>query len=295
VTSLRSPPVLADPFYYLANFLRVLGSIEEREFIAAYRALPRAAAAMLVRMIMRKGWTFRHSRLNYPEIGDTGSALRTLIDLSWDDATPSLDVSELAALLTKQELLAHVGRSGLPRGFDKPDLVVFLRAQRPESQPFLAWCPDLVPASLHSLPFHTRTHLDAFERMFCCARALAAGVAGDTVSADLPAALADNDWLEERRQALLFEIAGASERRGDAADALRLLDRCTHRGARLRRIRLYERTGDCVAAHTLCCAVEERPESAAEAQQVARVLPRLRRKLGAPACARPSITSRTVS
>ncbi len=335
---LRSPPVLADPFYYLTNFLSVLVSIEqkyarllsteEHGFIAAFRALPRPSAAILVRMVMRKGWTFRLSRLNYPEIGGTESAVRALVALGWVDATPLLNLDELQALLTKDELLAHVGQSRLARRFNKPDLVAFLRAQRPESQAYRAWCPtsddrvfrlrieplcerlrllffgnfhqdfsefvladlkvfayERVPASLHSAPFRTRAHIEAFERLFRCARALADGAPIDAVTADLPAALEDNDWLEDRRQALLFEIAAVSERRGDPAAALRLLERCTHRGARLRRIRLYERKGDWSAARDLCLAVHEGPASPAEAQQVARVLPRLRRKLGVAACA----------
>jgi hypothetical protein len=332
--------VLADPFYYLSNFLRVLVAIElkyapllsteERGFIAAFRAQPRPSAAMLVRMIVRKGWTFRRSRLNYPEIGGTESAVQPLIAEGWVDAAPLLDLRDLQALLTKEELLAHVGRSRLARRFNKPDLVEFLRAQRPESQPFSDWWPESddrvyrlriealcerlrllyfgdfhqdfsefvladlkvfayerVPASLHSVPFRTRAHIDAFERLFRCARALADGGTIEAVTADLPAALEDNDWLEDRRQALLFEIAAVSERRGDAAAALELLEHCTHRGARLRRIRLYERMAEWLAARDLCLAVHECPESAAEEQQVARVLPRLRRKLGAAACAAP--------
>ncbi|HEX6590401.1 MAG TPA: hypothetical protein VF050_00205, partial [Moraxellaceae bacterium] len=71
---------LPDPFYYLENFHRVLDWVgqrhadlldtREQDFITTFRALPRTAQALLVRMVMRKGELFRHSKLVYAEIGD---------------------------------------------------------------------------------------------------------------------------------------------------------------------------------------------------------------------------------
>src|SRR5450830_646687 len=53
--------------------------------------------------------------------------------------------------------------------------------------------------------------------------------------------------------------------------------------ARERLIRVLERQEDYAQAMALACAAQEAPESPAEQQHLLRVLPRLRRKLGAPA------------
>ena len=124
--------ILDDPFYYLVNFHTVLAwlgerhgdllSDDERAFIDAFGELPRAAQALLVRMIMRKGVLFRRSKLEYPEIAaeipaaqadadePLAPALTPLIARGWIDPAPILTLDELFALLTKAELQRLFGQ-----------------------------------------------------------------------------------------------------------------------------------------------------------------------------------------
>lgn len=65
-----------------------------------------------------------------------------------------------------------------------------------------------------SRPFHTRRQLDDFLALYRCRQLLHAGAALPDVARQLPAAIADCDWLEERRQKLRFQIAREQERGG---------------------------------------------------------------------------------
>ena len=78
------------------------------------------------------------------------------------------------------------------------------------------------------------------------------------------------------------------ERLADFSTALTIYRECAYPGARLRLIRVLERCGEYQLAMDLATAVEQLPESAAEQQQLLRVLPRLRRKLGGPVIKRSS-------
>src|SRR5271166_1023209 len=101
---------------------------------------------------------------------------------------------------------------------------------------------EKISSTLQSRPFSTRTQIDAFEQLYLCRQWLDAGVALDKVIAAIPPPMADSDWLELRRQRLLFEVGRAAERMDDPTSALAVYSTCTHRGARLRTIRLLERT-----------------------------------------------------
>jgi hypothetical protein len=103
---------------------------------------------------------------------------------------------------------------------------------------------ETIPASLQSLAFRTRAHVDSFEQIYRCRQWLDAGLALDEIATGVPSRIADCDWLEERRQKLLLQIARAYERSDDRGAALTVLSACTHRGARLRTIRLRERAHD---------------------------------------------------
>jgi hypothetical protein len=117
---------------------------------------------------------------------------------------------------------------------------------------------EKVPAALQSPAFRTRTHIDAFERLYHCRQQLDAGIAVAVVAAGMPPPIEDCDWLEDRRQKLLFQIAGGHEKSGDPNSALAVLAECSHRGARMRRVKLYERARLCDGAGPL-------PRGAAEA------------------------------
>jgi hypothetical protein len=137
-----------------------------------------------------------------------------------------------------------------------------------------------IPSSLQSRPFSTRVQIDAFEQLYLCRLWLDAGVALDEVIAAIPPPLLDCDWLELRRHKLLFQVGRAAERMGDSRLALAVYSTCTHRGARLRMIRLLERAHEWEIARDLCLAAREASENEAERQQLCRLAPRLNRKLG---------------
>ena len=139
---------------------------------------------------------------------------------------------------------------------------------------------EKIPAALQSPAFHTRAQIDAFEQLYHCRQQLDDGIALQTVAAGMPPPIEDCDWLEDRRQKLLFQIATAHEKSGDSNSALVLLAACSHRGARMRRIRLHERARAWTIARDLCFEALQKPENAAERQQLHRVLPRLDRNLG---------------
>ncbi|MDZ5436037.1 VRR-NUC domain-containing protein [Pseudomonas fluorescens] len=97
-----------------------------------------------------------------------------------------------------------------------------------------------------------------------------------------------NSWLQRRRDKLLFQIAQHCERRADFSMALALYRQCAYPGSRQRLIRVLERCGEYELALDLATQAEQSPQSAAEQQQLLRMLPRLRRKLGGPSVKRPS-------
>ncbi|WP_027210826.1 VRR-NUC domain-containing protein [Burkholderia sp. WSM2232] len=92
-----------------------------------------------------------------------------------------------------------------------------------------------------------------------------------------------DSWLEMRRAKLLFRIGQHCERRQLWADALTVYELCTWPGARHRRMRVLERSERFDAALALALQATLSPESEEEQQRIARMLPRLRRKLGEPA------------
>jgi hypothetical protein len=331
-SAVRRAP-LADPFYYLKNFQTVLSSLEgrypqllssaERQFMARFRALPRASRALLVRLVTRTGTMFCRSRLNYAEIGDTAAAAAPLVRLGWIDEAPDLDVEQLQRLLTKAELLDNFPIIRPYRARTKPELVAVLRAQCPGSLPLQAWCSqtsdrvyrlivavlcqrfrlmffgnfhqdwsefvladlgvlayEKVPAALQSPAFGSRAHIDAFEQLYQCRQLLDDGTDLTVIAERMPAPIENCDWLEDRRQKLLFQIARGHERLGDPGTALAVFAVCSHRGARMRRIRLHERALAWATARDLCLVALQKPENEAERQQLQRVLPRLNRRLG---------------
>jgi hypothetical protein len=92
----------------------------------------------------------------------------------------------------------------------------------------------------------------------------------------------DNPWLQRRRGKVLFQIGQYCERIGEFALALSIYRDCAYPGARIRMIRVLERSGEYSLALELATLAEQAPESAAEQQGLQRILPRVRRKLGGP-------------
>jgi tetratricopeptide (TPR) repeat protein len=144
---------LDDPFYYLNNFQRVLAwlaqryadvlSIEEQRFIEDFIALPRPAQGLLVRMVMRKGRHFRHTKLRYAEIGDIADAVAPLLVLGWVEEQACLSVVELFDVLLKPEILLCLGHLIEQPKARKSAWLQALSDQDNQPQPFRAWCPQL--------------------------------------------------------------------------------------------------------------------------------------------------------
>lgn len=96
-------------YYYLQNFHRVLGWLQDRygdllqsaeyAFIQRFSTLPECSLALLIRMVMRKGSWFRTSKLKYDKIGCLRAASQPLIECGW-----LVTVQEVAALLRIGEL-----------------------------------------------------------------------------------------------------------------------------------------------------------------------------------------------
>jgi len=148
-----SPTPLAAELYYLDNFRTALGwvrerypealSVEEVSFIERFHTLEWPAQALLVRMIMRRGSHFRLSKLDYPEIGESMAAARPLLELGWISEQAPLGAVEIAELLRKNEVLAHLPLPDRRASQKKGELIEQLRTQNLPAQTFSDWCPSL--------------------------------------------------------------------------------------------------------------------------------------------------------
>ncbi|MCC8395283.1 VRR-NUC domain-containing protein [Paraburkholderia sp. MMS20-SJTR3] len=146
-----------------------------------------------------------------------------------------------------------------------------------------------------SRAFQQRADIDVYLALHACREALDslphddededehAGAALLELIATVRAIDTANPWLETRRAKLLFGIGQDCERRQQWSIALAVYEACAWPGARHRRIRVLERSERNDAAFALAAQAAAAPESEEEAQRVARMLPRLRRKMGEPA------------
>jgi hypothetical protein len=325
--------VLENEFYYLDNFQRVLDWIEqryddlladdERAFIGAFAGLPRAARALFVRMVMRKGDLFRASKLNYAEIGCPVEAARQLLPTGWVEADPVISLDELFDLLSKPEI-AGVFRLHLhQKGARKADQLEALRLEFGDSRSFSAWYHDCTDTALRirvkplcdrlrliffgnlrqdwtefvlsdlgvfryeqvefshaSRGFRTRRDIDHYLQLHDCKERFAADEALDAVLRDVPQHRFDNEWLDSRRERLLFQIGQHYEKLKDWPNAHSVYARCRFPGARARAIRVLEKNEQYAAAFELLALAQRTPESDAERQHLLRIAPRLARKLG---------------
>lgn len=332
--------VLPDPFYYLENFRHVLAWVSarhddllddhERTLIATVEALPRPAQALLVRMVMRKGELFRHSKLVYAEIGDIAAAAAPLVAAGLVDDAPDLSLDELFGLLRKDEVQAafrdHIEARRLKTA-RKEDLLAALSEDDSglinQMQPLHAWHPALddtvyrlhhagiydrlrllffgnlhqdwsefvltdlglltyetVELSADSRAFQQRQDVADYLHLHDCRVRLDEGEDPRTVHADIPDTPYANAWMEQRRARLLFHIGQALEREKDWPAALAAYRDNAWPEARVRVVRVLEQDNQPDAAHAAATAILQANPREEEQQQLARMLPRLRRKLG---------------
>jgi hypothetical protein len=130
--------------------------------------------------------------------------------------------------------------------------------------------------------FRERRDVDAWLALHACREALDA-LADDASIAPLFAATntiaIDNEWLETRRAKLLFQIGYRAEQQRDWDAALNVYALCKWPEARYRHLRVLERCARFDEAFALASDAAAEPENEVESQRIARMLPRLMRRL----------------
>ncbi len=140
--------------------------------------------------------------------------------------------------------------------------------------------------------FRHRRDIDDYLALQHCKERFHAGDPLALVLQALPPAVADNAWLDSRRERLLYQIAQHAEKQQDWPAAYALYAQCRFPGARGRAIRVLEKDGQHGRAYALLTQAMQAPESDAERQQLERIAPRLQRQLGHPRAAarrRPAV------
>ena len=294
----------------------------EAAFLQTFPALPQPSRALLVRMIMRKGSLFRASKLAYDEIGCPRAAGSPLLPLGWLEADPLVSIDELFAVCSKAETAGlltpgvrvarkvdqlSVLRESCPgeRRFSawlgdtdplykiavKPlcerlRLIFFGNFRQDWTELILS---DLglvryeqVDISPSSRGFRSSADVDRYIELHQAKVAFRDGADARDILPRLPQAPFDNDWLDSRRQRLLFQLAQQLEKEQDYEAAHAAYAGCRYPGARARAVRVLEKTRQFGAAHRLLSSALRAPESEAERQQLLRIAPRLTRQLGLP-------------
>ncbi|BBB59680.1 Fanconi-associated nuclease 1 homolog [Undibacterium sp. KW1] len=142
---------------------------------------------------------------------------------------------------------------------------------------------EKVEFSAASRGFGCRADIDAYLALHACREAFHAEQPVPEVLAQLAATglhAVDNAWIASRRNRLLYQIGEYLEKQKDWALAQQVYAGCTYPGARLRAIRVLEKSEQTQAAYDLLTLAQQAPESEAEHQQMLRIAPRLARKLG---------------
>lgn len=152
---------------------------------------------------------------------------------------------------------------------------------------------EKVEFTQNSRVFQTRRDIDDYLHLHDCRERFRAGASPELILKELPLLTYRNEWLERRRSKLLFQIGQHYEKAGDWPGALDAYASCRHAGARVRTIRVLERSQQFESALALASDAQKQPESEAENQQLLRIVPRLERRLLGRAAPRPPAASIT--
>lgn len=139
-----------------------------------------------------------------------------------------------------------------------------------------------VPFSADSRALQQRTDLDLAMALHRCAERLDQGDDTLSILATLQGLRSENPWLARRQARLLFALGQQCERQGEWDQAMAVYTQCSHAQARIRQVRVLERTQCWAQAHALALQLAAAPANALEVQALERMLPRLARKLGGP-------------
>ncbi|WP_028602477.1 VRR-NUC domain-containing protein [Ottowia thiooxydans] len=146
-----------------------------------------------------------------------------------------------------------------------------------------------------SRAFQSRSDVDHYLFLHECREALEKREELDVLLQAVSARTSDNPWIEKRRAKLLLRMGQSCERAEDWGRAEQAYAQCSYPGARHRRMRVYERMGRFSEAMALALESQAKPESDEESQRVARMVPRLQRKLGQGVNTRPANPQATVA
>ncbi|WP_201164872.1 VRR-NUC domain-containing protein [Pseudomonas sp. S60] len=139
-----------------------------------------------------------------------------------------------------------------------------------------------VPFSADSRALQQRTDLDLAMALHRCAERLDQGDDTLSILATLQGLRSENPWLARRQARLLFALGQQCERQAEWDQAMAVYTQCSHAQARIRQVRVLERTQCWAQAHALALQLAAAPANALEVQALERMLPRLARKLGGP-------------
>ncbi|MGM0543836.1 MAG: VRR-NUC domain-containing protein [Pseudomonadota bacterium] len=140
---------------------------------------------------------------------------------------------------------------------------------------------ETVPFTPHSRAFQCRHEVDLYLELHRLRQRLDAGERPADLYPEVPPP-ADNRWLDTRRARLLLQLGREAERGGEASLALTLYGDAGSSDARIRQLRLLERQGEHQTAFELATQALEGHPSETECQALARILPRVQRRLKRP-------------
>lgn len=141
---------------------------------------------------------------------------------------------------------------------------------------------EQVPFSTDSRALQQRDDIDLAMALHQCAERLEQGGDPVPILATLQGLHSDNPWLARRHARLQFALGQQCERLGEWDLAMAVYAQCNHAQARIRQVRVLERTEQWPHAHALALQLAAAPANALEVQALERMLPRLARKLGGP-------------
>ncbi|AVD90146.1 VRR-NUC domain-containing protein [Pseudomonas sp. SWI44] len=142
---------------------------------------------------------------------------------------------------------------------------------------------ETVPFSHDSRALCERAEVDLAMTLHRCAEGLEQGESPVAILTTLQGLSCDNPWLARRRSRLLFALGQQCERLGDWDQALAVYAQSNHAQARIRQVRVLERSERWPQALEMAQQLAAAPANALEVQALERMLPRLVRKLGGPA------------
>ena len=143
-------------FYYHGHFIEMLDFVgahyahvlQDRHvaFLEDFRALPRDAQCLYVRLVNRKGRVFARRKIRYPELGEIAPLIDVLSANGWVGGAEPGHLDDVLGFLTRAELydLLLPQFTGMSRSLKKAQLVDFAREQVDPTRFIASVDPDRV-------------------------------------------------------------------------------------------------------------------------------------------------------